>query len=437
MMHDKQDARGLRWLTDSHLLFLSLSLVAVIYTFVGAWLVTAGPLDPLAHTAAFIDHLVSRWMVATYVVAVSFVAFGVWYLRTAPQRLGNRRNFNAIMRRQALWLTLVWFAVTASLTGIAVLYTGHLERTSRADQVTKEEAVARLKAGQVDQWLLDGSIGAARLAASLARLPLVGLPAERNVRVAVDLLIAEFLAGNANRTAVSLVTPDGGVLVHLGEADAPRGEAVRAALAAAAGQDRRAGIVDIYPTDETPPRMRMIFVTPVAAPGGKGPAAAILEVSVDPYRGFFQRFGERPAPGATSTPAILRRDGDEAVFVTPPPHREPAPAPAPLSVRVPLADTGLAEVQALLRGNGAFVGRDTRGVEVLAAAHRVTGLPWTVFVSTDLEEILGPLGQKAFMLYLVIGAASLLAAVMLLVLWRDGYTLHASARDRQREERSA
>ena len=425
-MRDNQDARGRRWLDNSRWLFVALSFVAVVYTFVGAWLVTAGPSDPIAHTAAFIDHLVSRWMVATYVVAVSFIAFGVWYLRATPRRLDDRQNIDAFMRRQALWLTLVWAAVSASLTGISVLYVGELERTFRAEHATKEEAVARLKAGQVDQWLLDGSLEAARLAASLAELPLVGLPAEPNVRRAVDLLVAEFLAGNADRTAVSLVTPDGRVLVHLGEADAPQSDAARAALAAAR-QDQRAGIVDIYPTDETPPRLRMVFVTPVATPGGKGPATAILEISVDPYRGFFQRFDERPTPSAASAPVILRRDGDEAIFVTPPQYREPPPAP--LSVRVPLTDTGLAEVQALLRGNGAYVGRDTRGVEVLAAAHRVTVLPWTVLVSTDLAETVGPLRRKEFTLLLVVGAATLLAAFMLLVLWRDGYAIHASARD--------
>ena len=88
-MDGKQGGRSAGPIDRSRWVFAALSLVAVAYAFVGAWLITAGPSDPIAHTAAFLDHLVSPWMMATYAVAAAFIAFGLWYMRRQPRQVDD------------------------------------------------------------------------------------------------------------------------------------------------------------------------------------------------------------------------------------------------------------------------------------------------------------------------------------------------------------
>jgi PAS domain S-box-containing protein len=90
-----------------------------------------------------------------------------------------------------------------------------------------------------------------------------------------------------------------------------------------------------------------------------------------------------------------------------------------------------------VQGDGIRTGPDYRGVEVLTASGRVTGVPWTVIAKTDVAEITQPLQRKVLTLALVIGAAIVLAASMLLVLWRGEYASLLAFQAQQGEERTA
>ena len=83
------------------------------------------------------------------------------------------------------------------------------------------------------------------------------------------------------------------------------------------------------------------------------------------------------------------------------------------------------------------IGPDYRGVEVLTASRQVSGMPWTVVAKTDLEELEHPLHRKQLTLMLVIGAAIILAAFLLIVLWRGEYASLLAFHDQRREERLA
>ena len=280
---------------NSRWLFAGLSLVAVGYAFVGAWLVTAGPLDPVAHTADFIAFLVSPWMLATYVVALALIAFGAWYLQTAPKRAVGAPVIETAMKRQALGLTIALLVVASSLAVIGYLYSRDLASTSQADRASQQEAVARLKAQEIGKWLLERAIDAELLATSLRGLPLDRLPADQDVQRAVQLQFAEALASNSERTTVSLIAADGKVLSHIGEGSMPDRETLTAAAALATTPEQRKSIVDVH-LDGTPPQPRMVFLVPLTERRGTGPATAVLAMAVDPFAGFSHRSRHGPRP---------------------------------------------------------------------------------------------------------------------------------------------
>ena len=374
-------------------------------------------------------------MLATYVVVLALIAFGTWYLHGASRRAIDSPNIETAMKRQALRLTLVWLVAASSLAAIGFLNFRDLESTSRRERSLQQESVAHLKAQQIDKWLLERTLGAEQLAYSLRGLPLDRLPADRDAEQAVQLLFAQSLAGNTERTGVSLVGPDGRVLAQAGEEGAPDTETTRAAMAVAANPaERRQDIVDVH-LDGTPPRPRMVFLVPITARPGSGPTTAVLAMAIDPFQGLFPQILAWPTSSPSSEAAVVRREGDELVFLTPPSFLKPAPAP--LAFRIPLAGSKTSAAAAIMRGDGVYSGPDYRGVEVLAASRRVTGVPWIVVAKTDLEEVAGPLERKELKLALVLGAAGVLAAIMVIVLWRGEYVSLLAFRAQQREEQAA
>ena len=424
-----------RWFDNSRWLFVAVIVVGLGFVFVGTWLVTAGPADPVAHTAAFLKHLVSPWMLAAYVVALLLTGFGAWYLHSGPKRAVDSPDLRTAMKRQTLRLVSVWLIASVSLAAIGFLYIANVESISQRERSSQQESVARLKAEQIDKWLLERAIDANLLVNSLRGLPLGSLPADRDVEQLVQLLFADALAGNTERTSISLIAPDGRVMAQAGEDSAPDQETMQAAMAVAANPaERRKGIVDVH-LDGSPPRPRMVFLVPVTSRPGNGPPTAVLAMTVDPFQGLFPQIAAWPTTSRSSEAVVVRREGDDVVFISPPPLLKPAPGP--LAFRAPLADNMLPSAKAALEGDGVRTGPDYRGVEVLTASRRVRGVPWTVVAKTDPEEINRPLRQKELTLIVVLGAAIALAAIMLIVLWRAEYVGLLAVRNQQREEQAA
>ena len=154
-----------------------------------------------------------------------------------------------------------------------------------------------------------------------------------------------------------------------------------------------------------------------------------------PSLGFSHRSKSWPTASPSSEVVVVRREGADVVFITPPPRLEPVPKP--LEFRVPLEGSTLPAARAVVQGDGEWIGPDYRGVEVLTASRRVNGVPWIVVAKTDVAEITQPLRRKELTLTLVIGAAVVLAACMLIVLWRGEYASLLAFHAQQREERSA
>lgn len=418
----------------SRWLFAALCLVAIAYAFVGAWLITAGPSDPVAHTAAFLDHLVSRWMVATYALAAAFIAFGLWFMRRWPRQLDGNRGMDVLQRRTAVRFALVLAAFAVSLAGLGWLYVKDLESNAQAEHARQQDLVARLKAQQIGKWLVERSIDSELLAASLARLPLNRLPGDRDVAQVIELLFAETLAADPERSAFTLFAADGSVLVHGGKGAGPDRPIIDAARALARAPATAPRIVDIYNDAETPARPHMGFLAPVVERGSVAPPIAVLAVTVDPFRGLLEQIQAWPSPSPSSEVMVVRRDGDDVVFITPP---NLSPMPPPNSYRVPLATSTLPAALALRQDVGVLGGRDYRGVEVLTAAERVKGVPWVVVAKTDQAQFDRPLEKRERTLAMVIGAAILLAALMLTVLWRGERAVLAAQQERAAAEHTA
>ena len=424
-MSDAASPRPFLTFGRSRLVFGVLAIAAVINGLFGAWLVTAGPIDPVAHTANFLSFLVSPWMLATYAVVLAFLGFGAWQLRRRPVSV-KERTVEQTLHRRAVQFAIVVAVAAMSLTGIGYLYMRDVEANAYADHAAEQQLVARIKAQQIGKWLVETTVNAEIMAASLARMPLDRLPGDRDVGQVMGLLFAEALAGNPERTSVTLFAPGGAVLLHEGEGAGPDAETVSTVKALIANP-AASRMVDLHTDPAEPARSRMAIVVPVAVTGG-APPQGWLAIGLNPFRGVLDKFTAWPTPSKSSEVMLVHRVGDNAVYIAPPPRISPTPLPNTFAL--PLSNLRLPAAQALVEGPGIHAGNDYSGTPVLSVFEKVNGLPWVVGAKTDESEYVTPLHDTARRLALVIGSGILLSILCMWVLYR-GEKSALLARERQ------
>ena len=330
-------------------------------------------------------------------------------------------------RQSAVLLGLTFVLLVALIAGTGILAYRHQATTFKQQQHSQQAAIAELKAVQIRRWIDRGRQqaeilrrdpdlleAARRLATDAAQ------DAVRHVRLHFDALLE---AGEW--TAIGLYAADGRPLLQAGEARAPEA-ALRQAIAQTAA-DGGFRLNDVHPVDAAGLAYRIDFLLPLPE------AAGVLALSADPLTLLFPMAQSWPIPSDSSEALLLRVEGDQVAFITPP-HRSDA---RPTEQRVPLADTALSSLRDRKDEKGIFEGRDFRGIEVLAAFEAVPGTPWHIEAKTDTEEVLQPLRRQAGQIFAMVLLAIGISALFVALLWRNRQAAHAASERQAQAERAA
>ncbi len=137
------------------------------------------------------------------------------------------------------------------------------------------------------------------------------------------------------------------------------------------------------------------LLAPVFAPGGVPDAQprepiAVIVFRILPETYLFPLIQNWPAPSPSAETMLVRREGDEVLYLNELPH---APRSA-LTLRRPVSELDLDAVgagQARVRE-----GIDYRGVAVLAAVRSVPGTPWLLIAKIDRAEAYAPIRRQAW-----------------------------------------
>ena len=417
-------------------LFLLACLVFVAIGLAAAWVAPADPASGVSSLRLYLAFLASPWVLLSFAVAAVFIVFGVWYLRFSKPLIDPAAAFDEKLRQDGRLLALVLVAFVLSLSGVGYLFINETRALFRDEQLRAQAAIARLRAQQVDRWLLQHTMDAQALAQAIKALPFNPLAVEGDGRQILGVLLGEVLAGTPDRTGVSVRAPDGKVLIGLGEDAAPDAETMKAVMALKTSA-ARFQIIDVHQVGGPKPLLRMAFVVPVDPGDGTGPPKMVVVVlTVDPTRELFQQVATWPTDSPGSEVVLVRRDGDDLIYLTAPSLLDNKQS-APLSHRVPMTRTGLPEAQAILHGDAVREGLDYRGIRVFSASHHVTGVPWFVVAKTDVSALMAPIWDKTLSLALAVLAIILVTVFMVLLLWRGQRASYLSFRELQIEERAA
>ena len=129
------------------------------------------------------------------------------------------------------------------------------------------------------------------------------------------------------------------------------------------------------------------------APSAKavGPRSlAVIVIEIDPNEFLYPCIQDWPTPSRTAETLLVRREGNEIVFLNELRHR----TGTALSMTMPIDRAGLPAGNAVLGHEGCMEGTDYRDVPVVAFTRSIPGTPWFIVAKVDQSEIYAPLRER-------------------------------------------
>jgi PAS domain S-box-containing protein len=140
----------------------------------------------------------------------------------------------------------------------------------------------------------------------------------------------------------------------------------------------------------------------------------VLLIRINPYNYLYPLIQTWPTQSHTSEVMLLRREGNDALFLNELRHRKNTA----LSYRLPLNTPFMLSAMAALEKEGIFEATDYRGMPVLAAIQSIPDTPWSLITKIDREEIYAPINQYAQTTGLIVFILILATGTGLGFIWR-------------------
>ena len=310
----------------------------------------------------------------------------------------------------------------ALLSGGAWFYRGQ-ERELREQVENDLAAIARLKVKQIVDWRTERLGDAGVLMEGPFFIEGVGRWLADPRPDAAEKILASFhlLQVNYRYADVLLIGLDGRLRLSLSGAGEVHPEVVQGLPVAL--RERRPVLTDLH-GGEGGQGPHLGVIAPLFTERGRGrsPIGAVVLVC-DARRFLFPLIQSWPTPSRTAETLLVRRDGDDVLFLNDLRHRQGTA----LRLRIPLTRTDLPAARGALGKEGVMRGKDYRGVDVIAVLQRIPDSPWVMVSKVDTAEALAEWRTRSvFILGLILGVAAL-AGVGALVVWQRSQKAHYRA----------
>jgi PAS domain S-box-containing protein len=276
-------------------------------------------------------------------------------------------------------------------------------------------AVANLKASEIENWLAERQIDLEFLSAAeeFARhAERLVLTSNADSRAFVLRRLEAYSKSRFYHSAI-LLNASGQVAAAAGESNDASAPVTQQLLQAAlkSGQMARS---DLY-QDASTGHVHLDYILPLRGTGGRQPVAAVL-LHVPAERFLFPHIHSWPTPSPSAETVLVRRDGNDVLFLNELRHRPGAA----LSLRLPLDATNVPAVAAVLSDKAQVMeGVDYRGVAVFSATRPIAGTPWHLVAKIDREEVMAPLKELIFWVSLLALFAVTTVSIAIWRLWRQ------------------
>jgi len=338
--------------------------------------------------------------------------------------VGDRRHH----RMGPLVFLIVALMMVVPLSGLVVvkLYTPSVER----DTYASLEAIAKLKADQIDNWLQERHADGLALMANETLAEQIGQvtkgPLDADSQGPVQRYLDSLLAAYGY-TGIVVVSPGGRALMSSGQETQLSADTDRLLQAMTPGKIQRS---PIYLDRNHRPHMHwLVPIRSVQQPLAQPAAAIIIRVNVDQF--IYPLIQAWPTASPSGETLLVRREGEAAVFLNDLRHQKGAAL-----VLAPSMDTPGLPAAVAIRANapGTTEGVDYRGRAVFAAYRPVPGTDWHIIAKLDQDEVFAPLRVLVLWVSLIACAAVLALSGGLFLLWRQQQRVQQLAAMAQRAQ---
>lgn len=390
--------------------------VALLYAaFAALWIIASGNLLTFAVDDAALQGHIELAKGLAFVAATS----GLLYLllKGWHRTLIDPANIlNADIRPLAISRLALLFAalvLIVPLIGLAIitLYGPKIEREAYANL----EAIAKLKAEQIENWLDERQDDGLVLTVSTGFIEHVDKFIKQQATSSREVIQKQLdlLRTIHGYDSALLLDTKGQLLFTLGEHDDMPVDLQRLLRQSLTSKQVQRG--ELYRDDTG--NIQLDWVAPIFVADAQGErpiAAVVLRITAQHF--LFPLIQAWPTSSPSAETLLVRQDGGSALFINTLRRRDNTA----LSLRLPLTNPSFSSVAAILSGQaGITKGFDYRHIEVLAAYRPLKGTNWHLIAKIDRHEVLAPLRELVLWVSLVALVAIVAISIALIMLWRQ------------------
>jgi len=308
-------------------------------------------------------------------------------------------------------LTLIYLLLAAGILILGYFYYRSIYNSNRVEVEHQLSSIAHLKADELSIWrkerLGDAAIFYKNPEFSALVRRFLSNGNDRAARTALQTWFGHFRRSYSYDAIFLLDTRYAKRLVLSDDNERPASY-----VSSATADQLRLGKIafeDFYWNDKNR-KIYLKILVPVLDESDSGRLLGIVALRINPKTFLYPFIQKWPTPSLTAETQLIRRDGNEAVFLNELKFR----ANTALRFRFPLrGEKERAAVQAALGREGIVTGRSYRGVPVIAAIRSVPNSPWHLVALMDTAEMNAPVREKLWLLgclvlLLLIGAGAAL-----------------------------
>jgi len=169
---------------------------------------------------------------------------------------------------------------------------------------------------------------------------------------------------------------------------------------------------DFY-RDEHDKKIYLMILVPLFNNYSGGRLSGILVMRIDPEVHLNPFINHWPIPSRTAETVLVRREGEYAVYLNELRFKKDSS----LNFRIPLTNTEVPAVRAVLGYEGVVEGIDYRGANVIAAVKSIPGSPWFLVARIDKSEVYKPFIERLLMI-IFLAVLCIIGTGILLILYR-------------------
>ena len=314
---------------------------------------------------------------------------------------------------------LFWLVFGLMATGIAA--TGYYSYISFEHNLRRQvdqqlAAIAMLKASEIEGWrderlgdadLLHQNAAFAALVQDYLDDPDDALAGNR-LQSWLDALLQSY-----GYDRVALLDPQG--VERAASPDRP--QPINATLAGAAAASQVTGRVTMldFHRDAPGDPIHLSLLVPILDESNHLRPLGVLVLKIDPNTSLYPYLARWPAVSQTAETLLIRRDGDQVLYLNPLRFQPDAA----LNLRIPLVNTDVLAVKAVLGQTGIVEGTDYRDQPVVGAVVPLPGSAWFLVARMDRAEVFAPLRERLWQTTVLTFALMTASGAILTMLWRQ------------------